>query len=573
MWALPATVLLGMISSLAESAGLSLFVPLLQSLDPQTRLSVGTDRLGAFFNLIIAKLPPGRPLPYIAGLILAMTVCKGLLTYGHSILAAGINARVTHSLRSKVFSRLLHIEQKTLDKAGSGRLVNLLATDTWHTSDAISLLIGLVINLCAVLVFSLLLLALAWKLTLLVVLGVTGVSLLIRAVSARARQWGEDAVRNNAVMSEHMLDALDGLREVRMYSLEKHRQTLFNFVSRRVRSIYFKLDLLHRAVSPLSEILYVALLLGLLLIGVAGLHSVPSMMVFLLVLYRLQPQVRQLDSGRLSLVALTGSVEAVTEFLQGPNELHPSRLRAPGSDIEIEFDQVSFSYTGLQDVLHDVTFRIPSGKTTAIVGQSGSGKTTLINLLSGLYSPTAGRICLDGSPLSRFDLDEWRQKIAWVAQDAHLFSASVRENILYGCLDASEGDILNAAIQADADGFIRQLPQAYDTKIGNGGVQLSNGQAQRIALARAFLRQAEIIILDEATNALDSISEDLIRNCLRETAGTHTVIIISHRLSTVNWADQVIVLQSGRVLERGTPRDLIAQHGLFSRLRDLQHVE
>jgi len=574
-WILLATILLGIVSSLAEGVGLSLFIPLLQSLDPRAYSPVEANALAGVFRKLQQHFPAGNRLPYIVGLILAMTICKGILTFAHSALASGINARVTHALRSRIFSTLLAIPQQTLDETGSGRLINLLATDTWHTSDAISLFIGLVINLCSIFVFSALLVALSWKLTSIVVLGVAAVSLLLQTVTRSVRRWGQEGVDANAVLSGHMLDALEGSREIQMFGLGRHLQTLFDAVSARVRSIYFRLDLLQRAVSPLSEILYVSLLLGLLLIGVAGLGSIPTVIVFLIVLYRLQPQIRQFDSGRLSLVALTSSVKAVNQMLRTEVVATATVAQAGNTGVRsaIEFDHVSFSYgSDRETVLRDVSLCIPAGKTTAIVGQSGSGKTTLISLLCRFYEPSSGRIRVDGLPLSALDADDWRRRIAWVGQDAHLFSASIRENIRYGRLEATDSEILTAAIEADADGFIRLLPEGYDTKIGNGETQLSSGQTQRIALARAFVRKPAILLLDEATNALDSVSEEWIRSCLRAMAGRCTVIVISHRLSTVYHADQVIVLSEGGVSEIGAPQDLATQRGLFSRLRELQHV-
>jgi ABC-type multidrug transport system fused ATPase/permease subunit len=575
-WAVPATVVLGTLSSLAEGLGITLFLPLLESLDRQLPAGTQGDRLQRFLGGLLGGVPESRRLATVAGLIVALTLCKSLLTYAHSALAASFNSRLTHKIRSQVYAKMLDISQPQLSRMGSGRLINLLATDTWHTGDALSLFIGLVVNLCSILVFSLLLIALSWKLTFLVLAAVIVVSLLLRMITAAARRLGQEGVSANTELSDQMLDGLDGLREIQMLGLKPHRQTLFDAASAKVRSIYRKLDLLHRAVPPISELLYVGLLLGLLLVGIAGQTSASVMIIFLLVIYRLQPQIRQWDSNRLSLVALARSVEDVTDFCSSPPPAENSSptISARSLESEIRFDRVRFCYEDQQEfALHGVSLRIRRGQTTAIVGPSGSGKTTLISLLCGFYRPVAGEIRVDDAPLSTLDLASWRGQIAWVCQGAHIFKATIRENIQCGRLNAAADEVVEAAMRADAHSFITALPDGYNTRVGSGELQLSSGQMQRIALARAFLRKAPLLILDEATNALDSLSEDVIQEFLRDRSLGQTVIVISHRLSTVKFADQAIVLNAGRIVESGSPRELAARHGLFSRLKDLQNVE
>jgi subfamily B ATP-binding cassette protein MsbA len=468
-----------------------------------------------------------------------------------------------------------------MDTIGTGRLINLLATDTWHTSDAIALLLGLVINVCSIAVFTLLLVALSWKLTLLVVLGVAIVSAIIQIVTRAARRLGKEGVDANTTLSDHMLDALEGVREIQMFGLRRHRQALFDGLSGRVRSIFLRLDLFHRATAPLSELLYISLLLGLLLAGVAAHGSIPSIIVFLLVLYRLQPQIRQVDSARLSLVSLTTSVEEVMRFLQPPAaHLLDSRPMAAPLPIDfapgdaIEFEDVSFAYDPASEFrIEHLNIRISLGQSTGIVGRSGSGKSTLVSLLARFYEPNGGQILIGGRALSAVDVDAWRSRLAWVSQDAHLFRTTIRENIRYGRLDATDDEIISAAIDADAHDFIRSLPDGYDTRVGSGGTDLSSGQVQRITLARAIVRKPEILILDEATNALDSLSEEFIRARLETMSGPHTLITISHRLSAVRGADHVIVLDRGTVSEQGPPSLLSRRRGFFARVKELQHAD
>jgi subfamily B ATP-binding cassette protein MsbA len=573
---LPAMIVLGTLSSLAEGIGISLFVPLLAHLDPQSYPPAGAGWIQRVINFAIRHFPSGNRLVVIVVAILAMTICKAVLTYSDSVLAATINSRITHSIRSRIFAKVMDMSQTELDHAESGRLINLLGMDSWHTSDAIGLFVSLLVNLCSIAVFSSLLLAISWRLTLVVLLGVAVISMLLQVVSLGARTLGRQGVEANAALSEQMLDGLHGIDVVQMFGLRELRQRLFDAASDKVRSIYFRLDMLHRAGSSVSEILYVGLLLGVLLAGMTFRISLPSVMIFLLLLYRLQPQIRQLDSGRLSLIALASSVEDTTRFLRAdsPRPRAPVAAGSLGLRQELRFEEVRFFYDSEASFSLDrVSFRVPRGKTTAIVGPSGSGKTTIVSLLCRFREPFAGEILADGKPLSGVDADEWRSQIAWAGQDSYLFAETVRENIRYGNLAAGENEVIDAAVQADADDFIRRLPDGYHTKVGNGGVPLSGGQTQRLALARAFLRKPAILILDEATSALDSVSEDCIQKYLRKTNGSQTVIVISHRLSTVKYADHIVVLNHGRVTEQGSPGDLFARRGFLSRLRELQHVK
>jgi ATP-binding cassette, subfamily B, bacterial MsbA len=570
-------IVLGTLSSLADGIGISLFVPLLEGLDPRSGPAGGAGWVHNMITSALARLPAGNRLFMIVGAIFVMTICKAVLTYSDSVVAAFINSQITHSIRSQIFSRVMVLSQTELEQMESGRLLNLLGVDTWRTSDGLGLLVSLSVNLCSIGVFSILLLAISWQLTLVVIVGVALISMLLQMISLGARTLGREGVEANATLSEQMLDGLHGIEVVQMFGLRDLRQRLFDSVSDRVRSIYFRLDLLHRAGPPLSEILYVGLLLAILLTGMGLRHSLPAVMIFLLLLYRLQPQIRQFDSARLTLNVLTSSVEDTTRFLKAPDAQLPQRHTVPhlGKPApELRFEGVRFSYgSDAGFALNGASFRIPAGKTTAIVGPSGSGKTTIIGLLCGFREPFAGEILVNGRQLSSINVEEWRSQIAWAGQDSYLFNATIRENIRYGNNDADESQMIAAAIQADADDFIRGLPEGYDTKVGNEGVPLSGGQTQRLALARALLRGSSVLILDEATSALDSISEESIQNHMLDTPGSRTLIVISHRLSSVKYADHIVVLNKGRVIEEGCPSELFSRRGLLSRLQELQSVK
>ena len=217
-----------------------------------------------------------------------------------------------------------------------------------------------------------------------------------------------------------------------------------------------------------------------------------------------------------------------------------------------------------------MTLRIPSGRTVALVGPSGAGKSTVLQLLLRFYDRDAGALRVDGLEIDRWPLDALRERIALVPQDAVIFSADAMENIRYGRPDATEDEVIAAATAAQADGFLRQLPQGYKTFLGERGVRLSGGQRQRIAIARAILKDAPLLLLDEATSALDAESERLVQQALETAMRGRTTIVIAHRLSTVQRADRIVVMDQGRVVEQGTHTELVSQGGLYARLASLQ---
>jgi ABC-type multidrug transport system fused ATPase/permease subunit len=323
-----------------------------------------------------------------------------------------------------------------------------------------------------------------------------------------------------------------------------------------------------------STVLIAPLLLGILVVmAIRDPGQLPISVAFLILLYRLQPRIKQFDADRVALNALSGSVEEVRSLLDETDKPYlRSGVRVPVSiEKGIVFENVSLHYdSGKAAALENVTCSVNMGETTALVGPSGAGKSSLVSLVCRFYEPSSGRLLIDGIPLPELDLAWWRNQIAVVSQDIHLFNASVAENIIYGKLDATREELLEAARKAHALEFIEDLPNGFETVLGDWGLLLSGGQRQRLALARAFIRDPQILILDEATNSLDLIAEKVIQDALEQFGQRRTVLIIAHRISTVEHADKVIVLDSGRVVECGAVSELLRKDGLFSRFYALQ---
>jgi subfamily B ATP-binding cassette protein MsbA len=572
-WTLPLVIVLGLVSFLAEGIGIGLFVPVLQSMLVGSSGANSTGRLVESLTLGLISFTHQHALSTVMLAIPGLIACKGILIYGNEALGSWLAARVSHVVRCSVFTNILNVDHTRLDGLASGRLMNILGTDTWHTAEAVVMLVGTIVDLCAVVVFGFMLLELSWKMTAVVAGGVLLIWSVLSFLNSRARRLGRQCIEKNAALSEQMLDGLEGVRFIQAFGLEKHRAGAFSKISGCVRDAYFNLDLISRAIHPATEVFYSGVLIVTL--GIGSWMRVPAatMLVFLILMYRLHPKFGKLNAARVGLVSLADSVNDVSQFAV-PIQTHPSsQFRyVNGIRRNISFENVTFSYSdGRPPALRDASFRIERGSVVAISGRSGAGKSTVVNLLCGFREPAAGEIRVDGIPLAQIDKSEWRRNIALAGQSTHIFSASVRENIACGRLDASDDEIREAARCAQAESFVDQLSDGFATKIGNGGVTLSGGQEQRIALARAFLRQPDLFILDEATNALDFTTEEFVRDALGRLSGK-TVVIISHRISTIRQADRVIVLDEGRVAAEGRPEELLAQPGFLSTIEDYQET-
>ncbi|MBF2064697.1 MAG: ABC transporter ATP-binding protein [Calothrix sp. C42_A2020_038] len=574
-WAIPTIIIIGILSSFSEGLGISLFIPLLQSLSENNGQLDSSNFLIRSLNNLFVNFSPDSRLLIIALSILASIILKNGLAYSNAVLFSWLNCRIGHQLRSQIFRQLLNVSYSFLEVSESGKLMNTLTNETWRTSQALSVLVGLTIITCTIIVYTILLLLISWQMTLLVAICMVLISFIIQLLTRQINTVGKQAVQVNSNLANRMWEGFAGMKVIRTFGREEYEQKRFDEASNQVRHIFLKLDIFSRVVAPLSEVLSTILLLIILVIALLQDRSaLPTLLTFIFILYRLQPQVKMLDGARVELIALKSAVDDVISLLDCSDKPYIRSGSIPFSNLtqRIYLESVGFYYnTSENPAIKDMSLSIPAGKTTAIVGPSGAGKSTLIGLICRFYDVTSGEIYIDKYPLRELNLNDWRNQIAIVSQDVHMFSTTVFDNIAYGRLEATEQEIIAAAKLANAHNFIIQLPQGYDTKVGERGMRLSGGQKQRIALARAIVRNPQILILDEATNALDSISEHLIQEALNTLSQNRTVIVIAHRLSTIEKADQIIVLNEGQVVEQGNLQQLLQLNGLFAHLYNLQH--
>jgi ATP-binding cassette, subfamily B, bacterial MsbA len=574
-WILPLVATLGTAASLAEGIGIGLLIPFLAFLMEGATPEGGF--VAEFANSYASMFDRDIRLVVVSITIVLLVVGKCLLNFVYLGLLTWAATRVTHDLRIRLFERFLSIDYLALSRETQGRQINALDGSCYRVGQAVMDYLLMVVNACTALVFVALLFLISWQMTAITLAGSLVAGLVTRAVVKRTTRIGLDVERGGASLNETAVQVLNGMRMIRIFGQETREHARFRQASAQVRKAQFRLELAWRAMQPLVDLLYVPLLLAALVIAWYADVGLAVLLPFLFLVFRLQRYVRVFDLSRVRVASLAPAVDEVTGLLAASDTPRPRSGTRPFTGLRkgIVFDRVSFDY-GLapdartQSALADVTLEIARGETIALVGGSGAGKSTLINLLCRIADPTAGEIRVDGVPLTEIDIASWRRRIGFAGQDADLRPGTIRDNISYGEPDATPDQIQAAAMQAQVHAVIEALPKGYETPVGVRGTQLSGGERQRIALARALLRNPEILILDEATNAVDNATEAAIRRTLQLLAGRVTTIIIAHRLSSTREADRIVVMHEGRIVEVGRRTELVERRGAFSRLLEIE---
>jgi ATP-binding cassette subfamily B protein len=492
-------------------------------------------------------------------------------------LLATAGQRVIFRLRCALFAHLQQLTPAFYDQQRLGHLITRLTSDIQSIQDmlvaALPLLLFNVMLVVGMLVV-LLLINLSFGLLGLVSAFIVYLVLrrYLRAIKQMARQTRHSESDANAVVQEN----LRGIRVVQAFGLESYTQQKYEEHTR--KALHFG-TIAARLQSGLPSVVSLltdsanlaALTLGGILV-MLGHISIGDLLLFSAYLRTLYSPLRQMGKFSNTLTRASASAERVADLLETAPVIvdSPTALSIPRLQGAITFQHVSFSYTQKRSALQNISFNIFAGMKVALVGHSGAGKSSILHLIQRFYDPQEGQILLDGRDIRDFTLASLRQHIALVPQEPMLFRASVRENIAYGRPGASEAEVIAAAQQAYADEFIRRLPQGYDALLEEGGVGLSGGQRQRLAIARAILRQAPLLLLDEPTVGLDAQSEQLVVAALERLMAGRTTLVSAHRLSTIQRADLILVLDKGRIVEAGTPAQLLAVRGHYYHFYTLQ---
>lgn len=556
---LPAVVILGLASAALEGAGIGLIIPMLGIIAGDGQAN-GLSGISAYFQAIGEGLGDGERLLVIAAAVLALIVLKNILAFANTLLTTFIYGKASHAIRSALSDQLLRIGYPFFMQQSPGRLLNIISNESWRASDAIQTVLSSIVHGSAAVILLAFLLLMSWQMTLFVALGLLFVQLAHAALSATLKGPSRHVTSFNSELAARMLHLVHAGRLIRVFGQETREKNAFDSASDAVRRAGFALQSRQGALPPLTEVLHSALFLAVVVSAWSIGVSFPVIVAFVVLLYRLQPHMRALQMSWSQIQGWSGSLEEVRWLLDSSDKPKPPQGNAPVDGLHqgMTFDRVTFRYPGSEVrplVLHSASFEIRSGRSTAIIGRSGAGKTTIVNLLCRFVEPDEGRILVDGVPLGQINPVQWRRQIAVASQDLELVDGTILENITYG-QSATPAEAERAAKLAEAHGFIEQLPQGYETLVGYRGASLSAGQRQRIALARALVRDPAILILDEATNAVDGLSEAAIVETLRSRAGRRTTIVISHHRSTISFCDDVVVLGSGRVMGQAALADV-----------------
>jgi subfamily B ATP-binding cassette protein MsbA len=508
-------------------------------------------------------------------LLVGLMVAKNLFGYVQTYFTEYLEQKVLFRIRRDVYAHILELPLSYFDRERSGHLISKVTNDvTLLRGAVIGVAASVLRNVLMTLVALFIILTVSWRLTLLVLCIVPVNVLLVDLVGRKLKRRSHRAQEGMADMTANLEETIAGVRVVKSFGTHEHEQRRFGRSSHRHMMHYIRMTMYAALSAPTSEMLGTLSFTVVLWYGgrrvLDGSLPAENLVLFVAAMLFVLTPLKNLSKLSTVVQQSVASAQRIFGLLDVPREPAGEGGREARFAHAIQFEHVDFEYVPGEPVLRDVSFRAGRGEVVAIVGSSGAGKTTLVDLVPRFYAPTRGRVTFDGVDTREFSLASLRGLMGIVTQETILFNDSVYNNIVYGSPNATREDVERAARAANAHDFILELPNGYDTVVGDRGAQLSGGQRQRLAIARAILRDPEILIFDEATSALDSESEQLVQEAMDRLLAGRTTFVIAHRLSTIRHADRILVLDRGRLTEHGTHTELMGRQGVYHRLYQIQ---
>jgi subfamily B ATP-binding cassette protein MsbA len=581
-WRMAGAVAANMVSAVLDGFTLALLIPFLNTLFDQAPLPLGGSGLSNLLRSTVGLLlDPNDKMGSLRNVILiviALLLLKNFLSWFAAQLGASLQEYVTRDLRQAVYAHIVHLPLSYFQRTKTGQILSRVIADTAETRLVLTQIVTSSLqNLTLVISYFVFLFLISWEMTLMafVIVPVLGGALspLLRKLRKGNRRKGTQQGEMTSVVQE----TVSGIRLVKSFGAEPVEVARFAEASNRFAKLSVRLTRMAQLAAPVTEVIGTSVATILLWLGAREVLVERNMtgadlIAFLLYALRMLQPIKQLSQLPTNAQSSLAAAERLFEVLDAPSESQTDtgRQATASFDREIRFENVSFAYESAL-VLDEVTFAAQKGDVVALVGASGAGKSTLVDLIPRFYQVKSGRITIDGVDTRDLTLPALRGLTGIVSQDTVLFNDTVRNNIAYGSERTYTDEQVEAAARAaNAHRFIAELPDGYATLLGERGTRLSGGQRQRLAIARALLRDPPILILDEATSALDTESERLVQEAVDRLLEGRTVFVIAHRLSTVVHADQILVLDRGRIIERGTHAELLSAGGAYHRLYSLQ---
>jgi len=518
---------------------------------------------------------------FICLLVVVLFFIKNLFRYLAMYFLSPIHCGIVKDLRNMIFKKILILPLSYYSEQKKGDIMARATNDVeevkWTVISSLEMIFR---EPLAISFFLLALFFISAKLTLFVLLLLPFTILIIGNIGKSLRRTSFKAQSNLGMLMSLLEEGISGLRIIKAYNAIDFTEDKFKTKNNRFNTLMIRAFRKRDLSAPLSEFLGALVLVvvmwfgGKLVLGKDSSISPEVFIAYVVIFSQLIPPAKALSTAYYNIQKGIASSDRIFEILDSPEiiEEKPDAIHIKSFKDNIQFENVSFSYEK-ELVLNTINLKIEKGKTVALVGVSGSGKTTMANLLPRFYDCTEGRILIDGIAIRNFFINDLRGLMGIVSQDTILFNDSVLNNIAFGMKNVSEADVINAAKIANAHEFVMQLEYGYNTNIGDSGQKLSGGQKQRISIARAVLKNPPILILDEATSSLDTESEKLVQDALFNLMKNRTSIVIAHRLTTVQHADEIIVLQEGRIVERGTHFELLGNNSIYKKLCDMQSID